>query len=238
MEGWRDGCRELEDLLGGLKDQGWCMACGVYGHTVAICPFQGEEEEEPAQERKVGRRSKKRRGKGKLQQQQQPQHQPEEQQPGCYCCAEPGHSSTNCPWYPLGQLPQLCPICGGEHYVACCPVHQEREEQGTPQSPPPAGEVDCCSHRPNHHCNSGQRSQRTCSPGAPGAERWITAGGTAPRCHRAGAGGVRKGDTTGRDAPMPARQYPKGRSRCVHSPKGRSRCVHSPKRGKSGLAQP
>ncbi|MGH0125983.1 UNVERIFIED_CONTAM: hypothetical protein FKN15_007290 [Acipenser sinensis] len=139
MEGWRDGCRDLEDLLGGIEDQGWCMACGVYGHTVAICPFQGEEEEEPAQERKVGRRSKRRRGKGKLQQQQQPQHQPEEQQPGCYCCAEPGHSSTNCPWYPLGQLPQLCPICRGEHYVARCPVHQEREEQGTPQSPPPAG---------------------------------------------------------------------------------------------------
>ncbi|MGH0177412.1 UNVERIFIED_CONTAM: hypothetical protein FKN15_075102 [Acipenser sinensis] len=70
---------------------------------------------------------------------QQPQHQPEEQQPGCYCCAKPGHSRTNCPWYPLGQLPQLCPICGGEHYVARCPVHQEREEQGSPQSPPPAG---------------------------------------------------------------------------------------------------
>ena len=107
MEGWRDGCRDLEDLLGGLEDQGWCMACGVYGHTVAICPFQGEEEEE--------------------------------QQPGCYCCAEPGHSSTNCPWYPLGQLPQRCPICGGEHFVAHCPVHQEREEQGSPQPPPPAG---------------------------------------------------------------------------------------------------
>ncbi|MGH0154100.1 UNVERIFIED_CONTAM: hypothetical protein FKN15_035805 [Acipenser sinensis] len=135
MEGWRDGCRDLEDLLGGLEDPSWCLACGVYGHTVAICPFQGEEEEEPAQERKVGRR--KRTGKGKLQ--QQPQHQPEEQQPGCYCCAEPGHSSTNCPWYPLRQLPQLCPICGGEHYVARCPVHPEREEQGSPQSPPPAG---------------------------------------------------------------------------------------------------
>ncbi|MGH0161459.1 UNVERIFIED_CONTAM: hypothetical protein FKN15_041222 [Acipenser sinensis] len=106
MEGWRDGCRDLEDLLGGLEDQGWCMACGVQGHTVAI-PFQGEEEEE--------------------------------QQPGCYCCAEPGYSSTNCPWYPVGQLPQRCPICGGEHFVAHCPVHQEREEQGSPQSPPPAG---------------------------------------------------------------------------------------------------
>ncbi|MGH0125129.1 UNVERIFIED_CONTAM: hypothetical protein FKN15_023006 [Acipenser sinensis] len=106
MEGWRDGCRDLEDLLGGLEDQGWCMACGVQGHTVAICPFQGEEEE---------------------------------QQPGCYCCAEPGHSSTNCTWYPLGQLPQRCPICGDEHFVAHCPVHQEREEQESPQSPPPAG---------------------------------------------------------------------------------------------------
>ncbi|RXM36467.1 hypothetical protein EOD39_11802 [Acipenser ruthenus] len=49
MEGWRDGCRDLEDLLGGNVDQGWCLACGVYGHTVAICPFQ-EEKEEPAQE--------------------------------------------------------------------------------------------------------------------------------------------------------------------------------------------
>ncbi|MGH0161785.1 UNVERIFIED_CONTAM: hypothetical protein FKN15_041752 [Acipenser sinensis] len=133
MDSWRDGCSELEDLLGGLEDQGWCLACGVYGHTVVVCPFQ--EEEKPAQGRKVGRR--KRTGKGKLQ--QQPQHQAEEQQSGCYCCAEPGHSSTNCPWYPFGQLPQLCPICGGEHYLARCPVHPEREEQGSPQSPPPAG---------------------------------------------------------------------------------------------------
>ncbi|MGH0169132.1 UNVERIFIED_CONTAM: hypothetical protein FKN15_004853 [Acipenser sinensis] len=72
MEGWswRDGCRDLEDLLGGLEDQGWCLACGVYGHTVAICPFQ-DEEEEPTHERKVGRRSRKRRGRGKLQPQQQ-----------------------------------------------------------------------------------------------------------------------------------------------------------------------
>ncbi|MGH0125689.1 UNVERIFIED_CONTAM: hypothetical protein FKN15_071737 [Acipenser sinensis] len=54
MEGWRDGCWNLEDLLGGLEDQGWCLACGVYGHTVKICPFQEEEEEEPAQ---VGRRT-------------------------------------------------------------------------------------------------------------------------------------------------------------------------------------
>ncbi|MGH0142033.1 UNVERIFIED_CONTAM: hypothetical protein FKN15_014915 [Acipenser sinensis] len=132
MDSWRDGCSELEDLLGGLEDQGWCLACGVYRHTVVLCPFQ--EEEKPAQGRKVGRRKT---GKGKLQ--QQPQHQPKEQQAGCYCCAEPGHSITNCPWYPLGQLPQLCPICGGEHYVAHCPVHQEREEQGSPQSPPPTG---------------------------------------------------------------------------------------------------
>ncbi|MGH0143209.1 UNVERIFIED_CONTAM: hypothetical protein FKN15_019785 [Acipenser sinensis] len=73
MESWRDSCWNLEDLLRGLEDQGWCLACGVYGHTVAICPFQEEEEEEPAQ---VGRRIKKRRGKGKLQ--QQPQQQQEE----------------------------------------------------------------------------------------------------------------------------------------------------------------
>ncbi|MGH0138423.1 UNVERIFIED_CONTAM: hypothetical protein FKN15_041094 [Acipenser sinensis] len=66
----RDGCWDLEDLLGGLEDQGWCLVCGVYGHTMAICPFQGGEEE-PAQERKVGRRSRKRRGRGKLQQQEE-----------------------------------------------------------------------------------------------------------------------------------------------------------------------
>ncbi|MGH0129110.1 UNVERIFIED_CONTAM: hypothetical protein FKN15_037178 [Acipenser sinensis] len=105
MEGWRDGCQDLKDLLVGLEDQGWCMACGVQGHKVVICPFQGEEEEK--------------------------------QQPRCYCCAEPGHPSTNCPWYPLRQLPQRCPICGGEHFIAHCPV--QREEQGSPQSPPPAG---------------------------------------------------------------------------------------------------
>ncbi|MGH0163053.1 UNVERIFIED_CONTAM: hypothetical protein FKN15_043808 [Acipenser sinensis] len=51
MKGWRDGCRDLEELLSRLEDQGWCLACGVYGHTVAVCPFQ-EEEEEPAQMRK------------------------------------------------------------------------------------------------------------------------------------------------------------------------------------------
>ncbi|MGH0170725.1 UNVERIFIED_CONTAM: hypothetical protein FKN15_075025 [Acipenser sinensis] len=67
------------------------------------------------------------------------QQQLQQQQPGCYCCAEPGHSRTNCPWYPLGLRLQICPICGGEHHVARCPVHQEREEQGSPQSPPPAG---------------------------------------------------------------------------------------------------
>ncbi|MGH0171788.1 UNVERIFIED_CONTAM: hypothetical protein FKN15_008970 [Acipenser sinensis] len=76
---------------------------------------------------------------GKNSRRQQPQHHPEEWQPRCYCCAEPGHSHTNCPWYPLGQLPQLCPICGGEHYVTRCPVHQEGEEQGLPRSLQPAG---------------------------------------------------------------------------------------------------
>ncbi|MGH0134166.1 UNVERIFIED_CONTAM: hypothetical protein FKN15_016617 [Acipenser sinensis] len=78
MESWRDGCSELEDILGDLEDQGWCLAYGAYGHTVVICSFQ-DEEEEPAQERKVGRRSRNRMGKGKLQQQQQqPQQQQEE----------------------------------------------------------------------------------------------------------------------------------------------------------------
>ncbi|RXM98503.1 hypothetical protein EOD39_13049 [Acipenser ruthenus] len=38
----------------GLEGQGWCLACGVYGHMVATCPFQ-DEEEEPAQESKAGK---------------------------------------------------------------------------------------------------------------------------------------------------------------------------------------
>ncbi|MGH0137210.1 UNVERIFIED_CONTAM: hypothetical protein FKN15_056914 [Acipenser sinensis] len=64
MEGWnwRDGCQDLEDFLGGLEDQGWCLACGEFGHPVVCCPYQ-EEEEELAQERKVRRRQRK--GKGK-----------------------------------------------------------------------------------------------------------------------------------------------------------------------------
>ncbi|MGH0131577.1 UNVERIFIED_CONTAM: hypothetical protein FKN15_027662 [Acipenser sinensis] len=46
---WGDHCNDLEELLGGFEDQGWCLACREFGHTVAICPFQ-EEEKEPDQE--------------------------------------------------------------------------------------------------------------------------------------------------------------------------------------------
>ncbi|MGH0188809.1 UNVERIFIED_CONTAM: hypothetical protein FKN15_031498 [Acipenser sinensis] len=64
MEGWswRDGCQDLEDLLGDLEDQGWCLACGEFGHPVVRCPYQ-EGEEDRAQERKV--RRKQRKGKRK-----------------------------------------------------------------------------------------------------------------------------------------------------------------------------
>ncbi|MGH0169253.1 UNVERIFIED_CONTAM: hypothetical protein FKN15_056446 [Acipenser sinensis] len=96
---WRNGCGELKDLLGGLEDQGWCLACGVYGHTVAICPFQ-DEEEEPAQERKAGRRSRKRRRRGKMQQQQQPQQQQEE-------VGDDGWEV-----YITNLVAELCPGCG------------------------------------------------------------------------------------------------------------------------------
>ncbi|MBN3284492.1 PHAR1 regulator, partial [Polyodon spathula] len=57
MEGWRDGCRELEELLVGLEDQRWCLACGAYRHMAAVCPFQKEER------------------RGKLQQSQQQQQE-------------------------------------------------------------------------------------------------------------------------------------------------------------------
>ncbi|MGH0146360.1 UNVERIFIED_CONTAM: hypothetical protein FKN15_048677 [Acipenser sinensis] len=117
MEGWRDDCRDLEDLFGGLEDQGWCLACGVYGHTVAICPFQSEEEEEPAQERKVGRRSRKRR-KGKLQQQQQ---QPQQQQ------EEVGDDGWEV--FLKNLAAELCPGCGAYgHTLAICPTQYEEEE--------------------------------------------------------------------------------------------------------------
>ncbi|MGH0148950.1 UNVERIFIED_CONTAM: hypothetical protein FKN15_051443 [Acipenser sinensis] len=64
MEGWSwsDGCQDLEDLLGDLEDQGWCLACGEFGHPVVRYPYQ-EGEEELAQERKV--RRKQRKGKRK-----------------------------------------------------------------------------------------------------------------------------------------------------------------------------
>ncbi|RXM32825.1 hypothetical protein EOD39_1401 [Acipenser ruthenus] len=42
----------LEDLLCGCEDQGWCLACGEFGHKAARCPFQEEEEVLPAQKRK------------------------------------------------------------------------------------------------------------------------------------------------------------------------------------------
>ncbi|MGH0144542.1 UNVERIFIED_CONTAM: hypothetical protein FKN15_003583 [Acipenser sinensis] len=113
MEGWswRNGSGELENLLGGLEEQGWCLACGVYGHTVAICPFQ-DEEEEPAQERKAGRRSRKGRGRGKLQ--QQPQQQQEE-------IEEDGWEM-----YVVNLVAELCPGCGAYgHTLAICPTQYE-----------------------------------------------------------------------------------------------------------------
>ncbi|MGH0118149.1 UNVERIFIED_CONTAM: hypothetical protein FKN15_044451 [Acipenser sinensis] len=90
------------------------------------------------------------------------------------------------------------------------------------------GVVDCCSQRPSSNSNSGQRNQRTCSPCAPGAERWITVGGTAQRCHRAGAGDVRKGDTTGQDVPMLVYQHPGGGSLCIQRPDGGTASVQRP----------
>ncbi|MGH0138715.1 UNVERIFIED_CONTAM: hypothetical protein FKN15_067625 [Acipenser sinensis] len=108
MEGWRDGCRDLDDLLGGLEDQGWCLACEVYGHTVVICPFQSEEEE-PAQQR-----SRKRRGEGKLQQQQQQLQQQQEEV-----------------WevFLKNLAVELCPGCEAYgHTLAICPMQYEEEE--------------------------------------------------------------------------------------------------------------
>ncbi|MGH0170321.1 UNVERIFIED_CONTAM: hypothetical protein FKN15_071755 [Acipenser sinensis] len=146
MEGWRDGCRDLEDLLGGLEDQGWCMACGVYGHTVAICPFQGEEEEEePAQERKEREeqgtpQSPPPAGGGRLllpppqpQLQQRPED-PENLFPWCTWCGEVDHRWRDCSEVP----PSWCGRCeeGGHDWSGCpyasSPV-PKREEPERPQ---------------------------------------------------------------------------------------------------------
>ncbi|MGH0126497.1 UNVERIFIED_CONTAM: hypothetical protein FKN15_048814 [Acipenser sinensis] len=105
MEGWswRDGFQDLEDLLGGLEDQGWCLACGVYGHTVAVCPFQSEEEEERSEER--GRMRGERRKSCRRQQKQWQQLPPrvvvvDEWCPGC---GEFGHTVAICPTQYQGE---------------------------------------------------------------------------------------------------------------------------------------
>ncbi|MGH0132912.1 UNVERIFIED_CONTAM: hypothetical protein FKN15_064718 [Acipenser sinensis] len=51
----------LEDFFGGLEEEGWCLACGEFGHLVACCPFQEEEDLLPAQKRKRRRGGRSRR---------------------------------------------------------------------------------------------------------------------------------------------------------------------------------
>ncbi|MGH0119235.1 UNVERIFIED_CONTAM: hypothetical protein FKN15_029604 [Acipenser sinensis] len=136
---------ELEDLLGGLEDQGWCLTCGMYGHMVAICPFQ---EEEPDQERKAGRRSRMRRGRAE----------------GEYLLVPPPP-----PWKGL-LLPCLAPpkdaclappkyachgaaCCSASPGAACCaaPVTGYEGEVELPLPPPwpgaPLPRVRCCCRR-------------------------------------------------------------------------------------------
>ncbi|MGH0163191.1 UNVERIFIED_CONTAM: hypothetical protein FKN15_060661 [Acipenser sinensis] len=43
MEHWTLTGGGLKDLIG-IEDQGWCLACGEFGHKVVRCPFQEEEE--------------------------------------------------------------------------------------------------------------------------------------------------------------------------------------------------
>ncbi|MGH0163227.1 UNVERIFIED_CONTAM: hypothetical protein FKN15_057715 [Acipenser sinensis] len=137
MKGWRDGCSDLEELLGRLEDQGWCLACGVYGHTVAVCPFQ-EEEEEPAQMRKVRRRRQ--RG-GKVRRKQRAAR-------WCTMCIAYGHEDEDCPeqdpeWeepehpgpeWEEPERPQpkreepVRPVSGGEKLKAQTPVFFGRDE--------------------------------------------------------------------------------------------------------------
>ncbi|MGH0187647.1 UNVERIFIED_CONTAM: hypothetical protein FKN15_025968 [Acipenser sinensis] len=141
MEGWRNGCVELEDLLGGLEDQGWCLTCGVYGHMVAICPFQ-DEEEELAQERKVGRRIRKRRGRGKLQQQQQPQQQQED--------------DDGWDVYIVNLVVELCPGCGAYGpTLAICPTQYEGGESKHPA--PRGGEHEHPAPRGGEHMHPAPR---------------------------------------------------------------------------------
>ncbi|MGH0133341.1 UNVERIFIED_CONTAM: hypothetical protein FKN15_067228 [Acipenser sinensis] len=49
----------LRDLLEGLEEEGWCLACGEFSHKVACCPLQ-EEEELPARKKRNSGRSKRR----------------------------------------------------------------------------------------------------------------------------------------------------------------------------------
>ncbi|MGH0145179.1 UNVERIFIED_CONTAM: hypothetical protein FKN15_056818 [Acipenser sinensis] len=51
----------LEDLLGGLEEEGWCLACGEIGHQVTCCPFQEEGDLLPARKRKRRRGGRSRR---------------------------------------------------------------------------------------------------------------------------------------------------------------------------------
>ncbi|MGH0142672.1 UNVERIFIED_CONTAM: hypothetical protein FKN15_069851 [Acipenser sinensis] len=106
MKGWRDGCRDLEELLGRLEDQGWCLACGVYGHTVAVCPFQ-EEEEEPAQMRKVRRRRQ--RGGNVRRKQREPRW--------CTMCIAYGFEDKECPEQEPEEEEPVRPVSGGEEPV-------------------------------------------------------------------------------------------------------------------------
>ncbi|MGH0162610.1 UNVERIFIED_CONTAM: hypothetical protein FKN15_061041 [Acipenser sinensis] len=46
---WDSG---LEDLLGGLEEEGWCLACREIGQLVACSPFQEEGDLLPARKRK------------------------------------------------------------------------------------------------------------------------------------------------------------------------------------------
>ncbi|MGH0150905.1 UNVERIFIED_CONTAM: hypothetical protein FKN15_050383 [Acipenser sinensis] len=127
---------------------------------LVCCHLQEEEEEEerPTQRKK---RSSHPWNKGKkpvpMPAPETLQQQPEEEFPGCYACAEPGHSWMDCPLYPRSQPSRLYPICRDRHYVANCHILQEEEEEKgrvgeAPQSPAPRrGEHECPVLRRGEH---------------------------------------------------------------------------------------
>ncbi|MGH0122834.1 UNVERIFIED_CONTAM: hypothetical protein FKN15_008264 [Acipenser sinensis] len=135
MEGWswRDGFQDLEDLLGGLEEQSWCLSCGEFGHPVVRCPYQ-DREEELVQERKVRRR--KQRGGKVRRKQREPRW--------CTMCIAYGHEDEDCPEQEWEDEEPKCPALEWEEPERPAPEWEEPErpapEWEEPERPAPKRE--------------------------------------------------------------------------------------------------